>query len=81
MAAERKKNKANVKEHYQIISIRVLADRSAIDYQKVYNTLALKEPLYNSMDANDKANLANALFKDVSKIFKDLGVEISMKRK
>ena len=75
------KNKDIIKEHYKIISIKVLSERAGIDYQKVYNTLARKEPLYNTMDENDKKKLANTLFNDVCKIFKELGADIGIKKK
>jgi hypothetical protein len=73
--------KSKIKDHYRVIAVKVLAMRAEIDYQKVYNTLALKEPLYNTMSDIEKTKLANALFKDVSKVFKELGTEIAIKRK
>lgn len=73
--------KDTIKEHFQILSIRNWADKTNIAYRKIYDTIALKKPVYNSLTDNEKTDLANALFNDVSKVFKELGMEISIKRK
>ena len=66
------------KQHYRIISLRILCELAGIPYSKVRNTIASIYPRYNSLTDNEKTQLSNKLFTEVQKIFKDMGCRIKI---
>lgn len=67
---------AQVKKHWQIISIKKVSELSDVPYMKIRDTVALDKPLYNSLTDNEKKQLANSIFVEMQKVFKDLGRKI-----
>ena len=67
-----------LKTYFSIINLKRLAELSKIPYMKIRNTIAIKEPLYNTLSENEKTQISNHLFIEVQKIFKDLGRTIKI---
>lgn len=62
---------------FEIISIRKLADKSGMKYQRLYEIINGK---YGSLDVNEKTLLANTLSKETEELYKFLGFEHKIKR-
>jgi hypothetical protein len=67
-----------LKTHWQIISIKKLSELAGVQYMKIRDTTAIDKPLYNSLTDNEKTQLANNLFIEMQKVFKDLGRKITI---
>lgn len=67
-----------IKPHFQIISIKRLSELAKIPYMKIRNTIVLDKPLYDTLTENERTILANNLFIEVQKVFKDLGRKITI---
>lgn len=67
------------KDHFKVISIRQLSQESGVNYNKIRESIVLIKPHYSSMTDNEKTQLANTLFKNLTLVFRDLGREISIK--
>lgn len=63
---------------FKIISLRKLATASKLDYPLIYNNFRGR---YDSLDANQKTQLANAAFEEMEAFFDFLGFELKLKRK
>ncbi len=63
---------------FKIINQKDLSREAKIDLFKLRNNI---NGLYESLTANEKTQLANALYIKVRKVFKFLGFDITMKRK
>ncbi len=61
----------------KIISLRKLSKVSKIEYFKIRNNLI---GTYDSMDDNEKAQLANVLVDELNPLFEFLGFEMKVKR-
>lgn len=60
-----------------VISIRALAEKSGVDYYKLYNNINLA---YHSLDPNEKTQIVNAFYDEVTPLLKQLGFFITLKR-
>lgn len=60
-----------------IIKIKKLSEVSKVDYFKIRNNIMGK---YNSMDLNEKTDVANVAFELCNKFFNKLGFRIKMER-
>lgn len=68
--------KTKTKE-FEIISIRKLTEKAHVEYFKTYHNIRGN---YNSLTEQEKTQLSNELFDEVSKAFKWLGFRIEIKR-
>lgn len=62
---------------FSMISIRQLAEKSGLKYQRLYEIINGK---YGALDANEKTLLANTLAGETQELYKFLGFEQKIKR-
>jgi len=62
---------------FKIINLRLLSEICGMDYYKLTNNLSGR---YNSMDNNDRTEVANSAFLEVNKFFNRLGFHLTMER-
>lgn len=64
-------------EKFRILNVRYVAEKSGVDYNKIRHNIMGR---YDSLDANEKTMIANAIFADVDKALSFLGFKMQIKR-
>lgn len=65
-------------DKFKIVSLKYWSEITSIGYFKLRDNFVTRK--YNSLKANEKTQLANALFSEVKKIFSELGFEITIRK-